>query len=627
MELKSTLRSKWSAFIGMATALVLVVSACGGADPTATPAPTSTTVPPTATPAPTATPVPTATTAATAIPGTTPVPTAVPPTAVPPTAVPPTATPAPTATRPPAPTPVPTATTPPPTPTPEGAPRRGGSLAVRSAQGWPIRDTYDTRGRFAVNVTMPVMNTLITYNPYDIQNLSTLVPDLAESWSVGGDGTTITFKTRTGIAFHDGRPFSAADVAYSYGRAIDPPDPTVRAHQTTFANVESLETPDGNTVTIRLKAPSVTFLDQIAQPAVAILPAHVTDISSFNNHMIGTGAFKFDSGSPDTMAAMVKNVAYFKTDDAGRALPYVDAFTVFFISDASTAFAAFRSGRYQIATGRDNDWLRTQRGNLPNLVPGIRSSKVGGSRIDLHFNSSNPALRDFRVRQAINLSINRFEFSQVWTGGREIAVADPNAPNGAWALPREEILSYPQFDESKQAANVEEAKRLLAEAEFPKSELRLVGPGVDYVPGMEILSEYFRAVGITVGIQGLGTAQRVETMRAGNFDIGIVVGTGAIDHPSGNLTRFVRSDGSDNWGGWSNPKIDDLTERAESTFDEDQRRNIIQDLAREILDTLIIAPLVWRTGDMYWRPEVEHMPTCQFGLSPCQSFEGVWLSQ
>ena len=593
--------------LGIIGLISVVLGACGGGDAT----PTPTAAPATATPTRAApTPVPTAapTQAATAAPAA------------------PTATPVRTATPVPTPTAVPA--TPPP---PQATPKRGGSFAVRSAQGWPIRDTYDTRGAFSVNVTMPMMNSLITTNAYNYSDLTVLAPDLADRWDVNADGTVLTFALHKGVQWHDGKPFTSRDVAYSYNRAINPPAATVVAHKAAFSAVKSVETPDDNTVVLTMARPTVSFLQAIATAAVAIYPTHIPDMAVFSNAVVGTGAFKFKSGSPSTEAAMVRNEAYFRKDASGGALPYLDNVIVYFITDPATAFAAFRAGKYQLASGRDNDWLIDQKPRLNDTIPGLKSSPVGGGRVDLEFNFATPAMADPRVREAFHLAINRFEFAKLWSGGSENPIASPMVPfdlGGHWSLPKDELLANPAFKIENQAANLARAKELLKQAGYEnKLQLRMVSHQVDFLKAMEVLNAQFRDAGITVTFRGLGDAERIPTMAQGNYDIAVISVGATFDDPAQHLANKLRTGAPQNFGKSSNPKIDQLLDDADRVFDEKARLAIIQDLQREILTQRPIVPIVWRLSANFWYKEVQNVPGCSFGLSPCQRWDQVWLDK
>ena len=607
MAQTTVLRKPAITLLGLAGAVTLIIAACGGgeATPTRAPAPTATPVP--ATPAPTAVPAPTA------------------------TPVPPTPTPVASATSAPAApaTPVPTPTQ---APSPAARPIRGGTVNLRSANGWAVRDLYDTRGQFATNVMLPMMSLLITTNSYNNTTGEELIGDLASGWEIGAEGTVLRFRLQQGVRWHDGRPFSSKDIAYSFNRAINPPAATVTVHRAAFASVKTMETPDANTVVLTLTGPRASFLRYLASDNLEIYPEHIPDMVAFSARVIGTGAFKFKSGDPTTEAAMVRNEQYFKQDASGQPLPYLDGTTTFFITDPATAFAAFRAGKYQIATGRDNDWLQDQRLGLGQIIPGLQSQQSAGSGENLLLNSKTPAMADKRVRQAIHLAIDRYLLRDLWAQGLGSPLSVGTLPlelGGKWALSKDEIVSMTAYDPSKQEANKTRARELLKEAGYAAPlKLKMIGPSVAFwLKGMEIATESFRNSGFDVSFQGFGTAERQITLGAGSFDMAWPPTPQGFDDPASKLVAIARSNGSENYGKWANPKIDQLLDDADRTLEEGKRLIVIRDLQREILNELPFVPLYWGGGVVVAYPEVKNMPRCWGSQAPCFTWDRIWVAR
>ncbi|MBI3742953.1 MAG: hypothetical protein HY261_01525 [Chloroflexi bacterium] len=312
--------------------------------------------------------------------------------------------------------PQPTAT-PAPTPTPQ--PRRGGVLVMRLAQGWQIRDTYDARGGFAQVLTSSMTNTLVTTNPYNFKSSEEIIGDLARTWEVSADGLTYTFKLNPGVAWHDGTPFTAKDVVYSFNRGINPPAPQVTFNRNRLANVAKIEAPDDATVVITGKVPSASFLRGLSMNFMQIMPSHIPDMGVWNTKVTGTGPFKLKTDRPTEVVEVERNAAYWKKDGAGQALPYLDGLTYFIISDATNAYAAFRTGRIRANPGTyDSDWAPQHIPEIQADFPGINQQKYTSSRWDVLINSNNPSFQDLRVRQAVSLALSRQDFDKEGAGVR-----------------------------------------------------------------------------------------------------------------------------------------------------------------------------------------------------------------
>lgn len=595
-------------------AAAMVVAGCGGSDPTATPPP------PTATARPTATPVPAVATSA-------PVPTARPAPGATATAG---STVAATATRPPTqPTPFPTATpTPtavPATPPPASAIKRGGTMSLRLINAWVIRDTYDNRGAFSQQLTQSMVNQLVMTNPYNFQNSEEVIPDLADSFQVSGDGMTYTFKLRQNVKWHDGTAFTAKDVTYSFGRALNPPAPSVVQLKSKFDPVESITSPDNFTVVIKLKRVSASFLRGIALPFAQIMPANVPDISEYNKRIPGTGPFKLKSEDTGSKVIVERNTNFWKPG-----LPYLDGITYLVIIDPTTAFAAFRAGQLLSGNGTyDFDWMFPQRTVVRRQFPDIQSWPFSASRYELQPSSKFPAFADKRVRTAISIGFDRKEFDSAWlegTGTWQAGHMLPQSRGGNFGFSQAEIEKRPGFNLATRAADVASAKKLLADAGATGLKFRLITTNNPiYGRGAEIAATLLKDLGLDPQLIVHDTVAFNQALTSGNYDMAANTATLSYDDPNDNVTPWVHSKGGQNYGKWSFPVLDKLLEDQDQTLDAAKRKQLLLDAQRLLLDELPTIPLDYGKFDAFFRKEVKNTPKIYFPMSPWYRWEQVWL--
>ena len=124
------------------------------------------------------------------------------------------------------------------------APRRGGVLRIGLASNIPDFDAQSSPSYLTQHPTAPFYNMLV--QPSD--DMKSVVPDLAESWTIAPDGKTYTFKLRPNVKFHNGDVLTSADIRYSLERLISPPTGILSPRKVNLANIISIETPDANTV-------------------------------------------------------------------------------------------------------------------------------------------------------------------------------------------------------------------------------------------------------------------------------------------------------------------------------------------------------------------------------------------
>lgn len=565
-----------------ATALgvvTLIISGCGGGSTTATPAPT-------------------------AQPTTTPTAAPIPPSAVPTVA----------------------ATLAPATPTTGPAPKRGGILTSRYRVESPVRDPYDSRGVVAIFVMQPLTDTLVMTNPYNLQTSSEVIGGLAETWQTSVDGTLLTFKLPKGTRWHDGTPFTSKDVAYTYNRAITPPEPTVVAQKLKFTIVSKIETPDDQTVVITLKRPSAYFLQAIALSLIVILPSHVP-AADWNKSPVGTGAFKFKSDK-DGQFEVERNPTYFK-----QGLPYLDGVKYYLIADAALAKAAFLTGQWKAANPLQSDFSGSNPDQIRRAVRQATEQFFTGQRQDLEFNNTGP-LVDVRVRQAMSMALDRHEFNRLWLPDipdKQVPLASfmvPASRGGRWALPDEEILKIPGYNPAAKQADIEKAKQLIKDAGFqlPLSLKFRTSSEATYQRAAEAYTSLLKAAGIvSPALELVPPSQTVSGRRTGGWDIWDGVAAGAADDPAENLLLFVSTNGGANYSKWSFPEVDRLLDLQDTVLDPARRLQVMWDLQRQLFKDLPRAPIGYFGTPLFNWPEIKNVGRCYFAFSPCYRWDQTWI--
>src|SRR5262249_52863557 len=160
------------------------------------------------------------------------------------------------------------------------------------------------------------------------------VPELAESWQVEQAGAVYRFRLRDGVTWHDGAPFTSADVKWSFEEVL------LKFHARTKASIggvlAGIETPGDRTLGFRLKHPSAPWLSQLAAPGAPTAPVHASQsraprTTPANAAPVGTGPFKFVSYKKGAEIRLARTPAYFK-----KGLPYLDELVMRVVPDAST---------------------------------------------------------------------------------------------------------------------------------------------------------------------------------------------------------------------------------------------------------------------------------------------------
>lgn len=539
-----------------------------------------------------------------------------------PTPEPAAATPTGAATPTTAPTPVP------PTPTPATPrPKYGGSFSMRISFE-PNWDSYTAEGHFSAIFIQNMANNIITSKPDDP---SVTQPDLAESWSSSGDGAVWTFKLRKDPRWHDGTAFTSNDVVYSLDRARNPPDPRASAQKGRLASIKTVESVDGNTVRVVLKAPSPVFLPALTVPSLLVYPAHIPDVAGkWAERPIGTGPYAFKAYTKGISLELARSDQYFKRDATGRSLPYLDRVSFFIIPDLQTTLAAFYAGRLDCLCGYSSDLLPSYIDAARRQVPGVRIALAEGQiPMDLHFNQT-PPFNDQKVRQAIHIGLDRKELNATWqlgTGLYPPTLLPPKVLGGQWSLPVDEVLNMPGFRDPKAQDNTL-AKQLLQQSginPFAVS-VRIVTlakfDSVAAVLDSQLVNLGFKRSAI------FAPANPAAEIERGNFDVRISEVGGTIDDPSDPMFLVVLTNGSRNDGKWSFPELDARAEAINAEIDVAKRRALIHDFQRKLYELAIEVPLISQSIGFATAPYVEGFVLKRtFIASSAHRLEEVWLNK
>ena len=264
---------------------------------------------------------------------------------------------------------------------PAVAQKRGGTLVQVTQPEPPTLGSYISTASPVGQVAAKVYDGLLEYG-FDLKP----IPSLAQSWTIADDGRTITFRLRPGVKFHDGRPFTSADVQFSVMEVLKKVHPR---GINTFAEVTAVETPDPMTAVFRLAKPAPYIMSALSGYESPMLPKHIFEQGDIRTHQnannpIGTGPFKFVEWRRGEFVRLDRNPDYWKPG-----LPYLDRVVVRFIGDTATRAAALEKGDAHVAglgAVPYNDVKRLER--LPNIQIETRGSEMLSPVVELMFNLS-----------------------------------------------------------------------------------------------------------------------------------------------------------------------------------------------------------------------------------------------
>jgi peptide/nickel transport system substrate-binding protein len=416
---------------------------------------------------------------------------------------------------------------------------------------------------------------------FSFEDGSTVVADLASSWEVDADSRVWTFNLRQDVVWHDGVPFTSADVIFTV-EAIRSPDIASR-WSAAFVTLDTIEALDDHTVRLTFREPFAPLLSTLAYN-LAIVPAHVLselDLSrpsgptEFVTNPIGTGPFRFVEQVSGSHFIVEANPDYHE----GRAGINRVEFRV--IPDVNAQVAQLLTGELDIAwTVQAIHYDRLAGAN------NILLNEVDVPRFDwLPLNLSNPLFQDVRVRQAMTMALDRETMVSIVFGGFGEVATGPIPPSIAW-VPREGAINWP-YDPERAIALLGEAgwtrgaDGLLRNAAGETFRFTLLADRGDPTRDAVYLvtQDAWSSIGMDIQIETTEWNTVLARYRTGDYDAR--VGWWVIK-PDPDLYDYFHTNGALNQILYSNPVVDDLLERGRAIADEGQRAAIYAEL-QEIL--------------------------------------------
>jgi oligopeptide transport system substrate-binding protein len=507
-----------------------------------------------------------------------------------------------------------------------GATTLGGTLNVGIAEPWGLEPMF-LADADSTQVGQALFDSLTAYDPLTNE----VIPAAAASWETNDDATVWTFHLVQGATFHDGSPVTAGDFIYSWNRLWKlQPDLSYLLGAVASAKrstLSGLRAKDDYTLEVTLSYPYADFATTVAHPALAPVPkAYVQkNARQFAEAPIGNGPFKMSGvWNHNQSIHLIKYAGYYGDR------PNIDGVSFTIFPDDDAAFAAFRGGTLDLSNvpvgelqeckkeyGVSHDGYTAQPGKQTLLGPVAATWYV-------LFNMDDPLLQNADLRRAISLAIDRERICTAATGGM-YAPADnlipPGVPGyeaGAWA--------YSAYDPAQ-------AEAALAAAGYPQGEglptiELLCGSWNNYPLLMTAIKEDLAAVGIEANLTVLDLFYDRKTPGFADLVFGrqfqVAHMSWIADFPL--IDNFLRpllsTAGSDNYGGYSNPLVDDALALARAMTDASSRMAAFQQINRQIGEECPVVPIGYYRTPRVASERVHDLICSSMGLP---DFTQVWI--
>ena len=399
-----------------------------------------------------------------------------------------------------------------------------------------------------------------------------IIPALAKSWDYDEATLTYTFHLRDDVKWHDGEPFTAEDVKFTYDTINNPDNGSEIA--TNYEDITNIEIVDDYTVKITLKNKNVAMLDYLS---VGIIPKHILEgqdimTSDFNRHPIGTGPYKFANWDEGQGITLVKNEDYF------RKSPNIDKIIFKIVNDTKARVMQLKSGELDLAQVTPKD-IETFKNDDNFVVDIMKTSDYRG----IMYNFNYPLFKENReLPNALSYAIDR-----------EAIVDNILLGYGDAAYSPLQMGIYNDSEMERFEYNPEKAKKLLEEAGW-----QLGSDGIYSKNGTKLSFELVCMEGdqeridianfASQELNQIGVDVRVTVKSDIDWEnqAAFLIGWGSPFDPDDHTYKVFSTNGGANYNSYSNEKIDELLTKARQTDVYEERLEYYKEFQEEMTKDL-----------------------------------------
>jgi peptide/nickel transport system substrate-binding protein len=504
---------------------------------------------------------------------------------------------------------------------------QGGTLRVTHRDNPPSASILEEATISTVMPFMSLFNNLVVFDPDSpVNRLDKVVPDLATSWALSDGDRTLTFKLRDGVKWHDGKPFTSADVKCTWDILTGRVNGKLRKnpHKTWWFNVKDIVPNGDHEVAFHLAEPQPSILAMFAGGFSPIYPCHVP-AAEMRIRPVGTGPFKFGSLKQNESIRVVRNPNYWKP---GK--PYLDAIEYTIIPNRSTMMLAMVTGKFDLTFTSDLTPELTR--SVQEQVPAMQCVlQPTGTQGNLLVNRERPPFDDEQIRRAMVLAIDRKAFSDILSRGLfEIGGANLPPPEGMWGWSKAYMETVPGYGADVQKSR-EEGRRIMTSLGYGPDKMMPLKVSTrnipDYRDAAVILIDHLKSIYIQGELEPLDSSVWYARLTRKDFAVAMnVQGTG-IDDPDVQFFENYLCGSERNYTSYCNADLEKLFRQQSQMKDIDARRKLVWDIDKT-LQADGARPIVYhgQAGTCWW-PRVHGIKIAKNTIYNHWRFEDVWLDQ
>ncbi len=507
------------------------------------------------------------------------------------------------------------------------AQKYGGTIVIPHIDTPPSPSIQEEATASVMIPFMPMYNNLVIFDQHVAQHkIETIRPELATEWAWSEDGAALTFKLRTDVHWHDGKPFTADDVKCTWDMVsgLTPGKIRKSPRQAWFNNLKEITVAGPASVTFHLKRPQPAFIALLASGWSPVYPCHVTS-AAMRTKPVGTGPFRFVEYRLNELMRLERNPDYWK-----KGLPYLDGIEYRIVPNRATRTLGFVAGKFDMTYPTDVTpaLLKDIKAQAPDSVCVMRPTNVSTNLI---INRDVPPFDNPDIRRVLGLSLDRQAFNDIISQG-EAAIAGTMLPPpaGVWGMPPEETKKLFGYDPDLTKRR-DEARAIMKRLGYgPDNRLKtkiFTRDINNFRDPATILSDQLKDVWFDTEVEAVDTPLYYARVFKKDYAIGLNLTGSSLDDPDQHFYENYAVGSLRNYTNYKNPELEKEFDRQSMETNVEKRRQIVWDIERKLAADVARPVLYHDVAAACWHPYVRNVTIMVNSIYNGWRWEDVWLDK
>ncbi len=507
------------------------------------------------------------------------------------------------------------------------AQKHGGIIVLPHIDTPPSPSIQEEATASVVIPFMPMFNNLVIYDQHEPQHkIETIRPELAVKWDWSEDGLALTFTLREGVRWHDGQPFSAADVKCTWDMVsgLEPGKIRKSPRQAWFANLKQITVASPTSVTFHLKRTQPAFIALLASGWSPVYPCHVTS-AAMRTKPVGTGPFRFVEYRLNEIMRLDRNPDYWK-----NGLPYLDGIEYRIVPNRATRTLGFVAGKFDMTYPTDVTpaLLKDIRRQAPNVVCVMRPTNVSTNLI---INRDVPPFDNPAIRRALALALDRHAFIDIMSEGQAaLSGTMLPPPAGVWGMPQAEAEKLFGYDPDVKKRR-DEARAIMRQSGYgPDNRLKtkiFTRDINNFRDPATILADQLKDIWFDTEVEAVETPQYYARVFKKDYTIGLNLTGSALDDPDQHFYENYAAGSLRNYTNYKNPELEKAFDRQSMETNIEKRRAMVWDIERKLAEDVARPILYHDVAAGCWHPYVKNVTIMVNSIYNGWRWEDVWMDK